>query len=213
MNNLLNYIKTKKTVLTSGLLVICGSLCFITGCFVSNKSIAKNTNYKKNQNITKFKYKNFVSAWNKILLDNQYFFTFNTNKLLLPTTNDKDVIDKLNQIFNPARIKAQVEKYQKNLTNDELLNIPIQEYINFLQKLNFKINRFNEDLSDKDIEKLILFMMNSDYNYLTFKTMQQLAWTYSFKNYFKDNIKNFLKKGFSRNLKNYQKYKSIMNLN
>ena len=212
MNDLLNYIKTKKMVLIYGLLVICGGLCFITGCFVSNKSIAKNTNYKRNPNITKFKYKNFVSAWNKILLDNQYFVTFNTNKLLLPTTNDKDVINKLNQIFNPARIKAQIEKYQKKLTDDELLIIPIQEYINFLQKLNFKKNRFNENLSDKEIEKLILFMMNSDYNYLTFKTMQQLVWTYSFKNYFKDNIKTFLKKGFSRNLENYQKYKSIMNL-
>jgi len=212
MNNLLNYIKTKKTVLISGLLVICGGLCFITGCFVSNKNITKNANYKRNQNITKFKYKNFVNAWNKILLDNQYFVTFNTNKLLLPTTNNKEVINKLNQIFNPARIKAQIEKYQKKLTDDKLLNIPIQEYINFLQKLNFKKNRFNEDLSDKNIEKLILFMMNSDYNYLTFKTMQQLAWTYSFKNYFKDNIKTFLKKGFSRNLENYQKYKSIMNL-
>jgi len=212
MNNLLNYIKTKKTVLISGLLVICGGLCFITGCFVSNKNITKNANYKRNQNITKFKYKNFVNAWNKILLDNQYFVTFNTNKLLLPTTNNKEVINKLNQIFNPARIKAQIEKYQKKLTDDKLLNIPIQEYINFLQKLNFKKNRFNEDLSDKNIEKLILFMMNSDYNYLTFKTMQQLAWTYSFKNYFKDNIKTFLKKGFSRNLENYQKYKFIMNL-
>ena len=209
----MNFIKVKKNIVIFSLLIICGGLCFITGCFVSNKQIHKNINYKKNQNITQFKYKNFVNAWNKILLYDTYFVTFNTKKLLLPTTNDKEVIKKLNQIFNPDRIKAKIEKYQKKLKDNELVNIPIQEYINFLQKLNFKKNKFNENLSDKKIEKLILFMMNADYNYLTFKTMQQLAWTYSFKNYFKDNIKIFLKQGFSRNLENYQKYESIMNLN
>ena len=212
MNNLLKYIKSKKNIIIANLLVICVGLCFITGCFVSNKSITRNANYKRNQNITKFKYKNFVNAWNKILLNNQYFVTFNTNKLLLSNTNDKEVINKLNQIFNPVRIKTQIEKYQKKLTNDELLNLPIKEYISFLQKLNFKKNRFDENLSDKELEKLILFMMNSDYNYLTFKTMQQLTWTYSFKNYFNDNLNVFLKKGFSLNLKNYYKYKSILNL-
>ena len=211
----LDSLKNKKlnlTILIFGLLVICGGLCFITGCFVSNKNITKNDNYQEHQNMTKFKYKHFVNAWNKILLNNQYFVTFNTNKLLLPNTNDKEVIDKLNQIFNPTRIKTQIEKYKKTMTDNELLNIPIQEYINFLQKLNFKKNRFNKDLSDKEIEKLVLFMINSDYNYLTFKTIQQLTWTYSFKNYFKDNIKMFIKKGFSRNLENYEKYKSIINL-
>ena len=54
-------------------------------------------------------------------------------------------------------------------------------------------------------------MMNSENKYLSFKIFQQLAWTYSFKKYFKDNINKFEKQGFSKNLEDYNKYIQLIN--
>ena len=195
--------------LISSLLFICSGVCLMTGCFAPDDKITQSFHQEKK---IVFKYANFVEAWNRNLNDS-YFLTFKTENLILPHTNQKEVINKLNTIFNPDRIQKEIKKYQQKLTNNQLLDLPIKEYISFLKTFNFKKNAFNENLSDKDIEKLILFMMHSDYNYLTLKTMKKLAWTYSFENYFKDNINIFLKKGFSRNIKNYKKYISIINQN
>jgi hypothetical protein len=135
MNNIKNFLKEKRVILVSILLIMCGGVCFLTGCFASNSNNIKTIN--KIQNRQKFKYKRFVETWNNILLKNRYFVTFNTNELLL-STNNKEMIKKLNKIFNSLRIKNQIEEYQKKLKNDKMINIPIQEYIKFLNSLNFK---------------------------------------------------------------------------
>lgn len=204
-----NIIKQNKYIVIFSLLLIFGSICFITGCFVPHNNTISKVNTQPNK--ISFKYKNFVKAWNNILLKNQYFATFDIRKLLLPTTNNQDVIKKLNQIFNPNRINIQIKKYKKLLTNDEMLNLPLKEYIHFLKNLHFKQNQFSTNLSQKDLEKLISFMLQSNYNYLNFNTIRKLTWTYSFKYYFKDNIKYFEEKGFSKNLDNYNKYISLIN--
>jgi len=198
----------KKTIFILSFLLFCIGICFLTGCFASKStsSVQLPLQVKKED----FKYKNFVTSWNKIILGNQYFATFKTNYLLLPTSSNKALIEKLNQIFNTKRIESQINLYEKMLTRNNLIDIPVTEYIKFLKNLNLKNNRFNEKMSINEITKTILFMMNYEKSYLNFKVLQKLTWTYSFKKYFKDNIKNFIKKGFSRNLLNYEKYLKII---
>jgi hypothetical protein len=194
----------KKIVFIPVFLIFFVGICFLTGCF-ANKSNETTKIIQKKIKKENFEYKNFVDSWNKMILHNQYFATFKTKNILLPS-DDKKVIQKLNQIFNPQRIKNQIKYYQKKLTGNELIDLPIKEYIKFLKSLNFKANRFSEKMSSDEIVKTVLFMMNSENKYLSFKTFQQLVWTYSFKKYFKDNLSKFEKQGFSKNLENYNKY-------
>jgi len=129
--NLIEYIKEKKLgkyILGSGI-VICGVVCFVSGCFSNNNSnieVAKPLLVQERQK----SYDELADAWNRSVIS----LNLPSRYRIKDRTNVKEIANLFNSILNKIPSPSEFKnKYKCELNYEGDIFLPTKEYFKFFQ--------------------------------------------------------------------------------
>ncbi len=197
--------KDSKLLLYSIILIVIGvilaSACIFTNCF-KTKEVQPITQRVVLEN----NYDYLIDNWNKSVTNTEL-----SDYYLLPRDDNNQSLEKLNILLNDIETVEGFEKKSQCVLkyNSKSIFIPSFMYLDFLKEYA-NYNKVNFSTKDKEDDIITKVKKITKSKYFDNNVVEKVAYLHSFEIFFQKNKKQFYKKGFTENIKDYKIYEEAV---